>query len=288
MTAPTRWLVVGANGHARARPDGRHRRGRSRGRRAWTCPRSTSPRRTRWPSALDSIRPDVVVNAAAYTAVDAAEEHEDLALRVNGEGPRVLAAADRAASRDPPGPHQHRLRVRRRRHGPLRRGRPAGTPLGLRPNEAGRRGRRPRRSCRTGPSWCGRRGCTASTDPTSSGPCSPSRRPGPRISVVDDQRGQPTWSRDLARQIVALLESGAPAGHLPRDVVRADDVVRVHARDLPAHRGRPRAGPADDDRRLPAPGTATGLQRPWPRSLGRCRPRARSGTGARHWRRPCR
>ncbi len=34
----------------------------------------------------------------------------------------------------------------------------------------------------------------------------------PEISVVDDQRGQPTWSHDLARQILALLESGAPAG----------------------------------------------------------------------------
>jgi len=32
------------------------------------------------------------------------------------------------------------------------------------------------------------------------------------INVVDDQRGQPTWSADLARQIVALLDSDAHAG----------------------------------------------------------------------------
>ena len=37
--------------------------------------------------------PDTVINCAAWTAVDAAEERETDALRVNGDGPRVLAAA---------------------------------------------------------------------------------------------------------------------------------------------------------------------------------------------------
>jgi dTDP-4-dehydrorhamnose reductase len=37
--------------------------------------------------------PDVVINCAAWTAVDAAEEQESAALTVNGEGPRVLAEA---------------------------------------------------------------------------------------------------------------------------------------------------------------------------------------------------
>lgn len=39
------------------------------------------------------LRPDVVLNAAAYTAVDRAEEEEALALAINAEGPGHLAAA---------------------------------------------------------------------------------------------------------------------------------------------------------------------------------------------------
>ncbi len=36
-------------------------------------------------------RPDVIVNAAAYTAVDKAESEPDLALRINGDAPAALA-----------------------------------------------------------------------------------------------------------------------------------------------------------------------------------------------------
>lgn len=32
------------------------------------------------------------------------------------------------------------------------------------------------------------------------------------LSVVNDQRGQPTWSMDLAKKIVELIDSGAPSG----------------------------------------------------------------------------
>lgn len=43
----------------------------------------------------NALQPDVIVNAAAYTAVDKAEEENDLAMTVNARAPGVLAAAAR-------------------------------------------------------------------------------------------------------------------------------------------------------------------------------------------------
>ena len=43
--------------------------------------------------AIETARGDIVVNAAAYTAVDAAEGEPALAMRANGEGARAVAAA---------------------------------------------------------------------------------------------------------------------------------------------------------------------------------------------------
>jgi dTDP-4-dehydrorhamnose reductase len=49
---------------------------------------------------INETRPDVIVNCAAYTAVDACETELDLSWRINAEGPRFLAqAAERAGSR---------------------------------------------------------------------------------------------------------------------------------------------------------------------------------------------
>ncbi len=46
-------------------------------------------------AVLEETRPAVVINAAAYTAVDRAEQEPALAFAVNREGPRHLAAACR-------------------------------------------------------------------------------------------------------------------------------------------------------------------------------------------------
>ena len=45
------------------------------------------------PALIERIAPDAVVNAAAYTAVDRAEDEPEIAFRVNAEAPRVLAQA---------------------------------------------------------------------------------------------------------------------------------------------------------------------------------------------------
>ncbi len=40
---------------------------------------------------MQTLRPSLVINAAAYTAVDQAESEPELAMRINGEAPGVLA-----------------------------------------------------------------------------------------------------------------------------------------------------------------------------------------------------
>lgn len=50
--------------------------------------------------AVHEARPDLIVNSAAYTAVDKAESEPELAMKINGDAPRILAeeASRRAAA----------------------------------------------------------------------------------------------------------------------------------------------------------------------------------------------
>ncbi len=162
-------------------------------------------------AALDRSGPDVVVNAAAYTAVDAAEDDEEAALAVNGHGPAVLArhiarlagvrlihistdyvfpgdAEEPYAEDDPTGPRSAYGRTKL-----------AGEQAVL--------GELPGRGYVVRTAWLyGEHGHNFVKTML--------RLQAEResVAVVDDQIGQPTWSRDLAEQIVRLASSEAPAG----------------------------------------------------------------------------
>ena len=77
------------------------------------------------------------------------------------------------------------------------------------------------------------------------------------VDVVDDQRGQPTWSRALAARLVALGRRGAgrrrrrPASTTARPP--DDHLVRPGPGGLRDGRPRPGAGPADHERPVPPP-----------------------------------
>jgi dTDP-4-dehydrorhamnose reductase len=165
-------------------------------------------------TALRAWRPDVVVNCAAWTAVDDAEVHEDQALAVNGRGAAHMAAACAAGY----GTGEVRLVQLSTDYvfdGAARR--PYAEQAAVAPRSAYGRSKLageqavlqllPRAAYVVRTAWLyGAHGRNFVRTMIRL------ERERPTVDVVNDQRGQPTWTVDVARQIVALVRSRAPAG----------------------------------------------------------------------------
>jgi dTDP-4-dehydrorhamnose reductase len=161
-------------------------------------------------AALERHHPDVVVNCAAWTAVDDAEAQEDAALAVNGQAVADLAiacarhaailihlstdyvfdgtASDPYSESHPPRP---------------------GSAYG-RTKLSGERAvlaTLPETGYVVRTAWLyGAHGSSFVATMISHA------RAGRPASVVSDQRGQPTWTADVARQLLTLVTARPPAG----------------------------------------------------------------------------
>ncbi|MCW2615012.1 MAG: dTDP-4-dehydrorhamnose reductase [Frankiales bacterium] len=168
-----------------------------------------------WAKLLRDDSPDhqlVVVNAAAYTAVDRAESDEDTAYAVNATAPALLAQACRAAGArlihvstdyvfpgdrvggppydvdDPTGPTNAYGRTKLAGEQAVRELHPDGGYV-----------------VRT--AWLYGAGGANIVKTMAR-----LEKERDTVAFVDDQRGSPTWSRDLAAGLIALARSEAPAG----------------------------------------------------------------------------
>jgi dTDP-4-dehydrorhamnose reductase len=161
-------------------------------------------------AAVSSVKPDVVVNCAAWTGVDAAEEHEAQALAVNGQGAANLAAAcvragallvypstDYVFDGDAAAPYAEDAPTA-----------PAGaygrTKLA---GEQAVRAALPDGSYVVRTAWLyGAHGKNFVKTMLRLA------RNGTAPGVVADQYGQPTWTADVAEQVYALIAASAPPG----------------------------------------------------------------------------
>lgn len=160
----------------------------------------------RW---LEDVRPDVVINAAAYTNVDGAETERDAAFRVNANGAENIAASCRDIgaflvhlSTDYVFPGE-----KKEGYLPQDEAGPAISAYGESKLEGERRiaATLPGDSfliCRTQwlYGWNGKNFVdTIARLATEKG----------SVDIVDDQWGVPTWTKDLAGQVSWLIETGA-------------------------------------------------------------------------------
>ena len=153
---------------------------------------------------------DVVINAAAYTKVDDAESHEAEAREVNAVGAGVVAAAAaRSGARvvqvstdyvfDGTATVPYAEDSPRHPVSAYGRTKAEGEELVI--------GSNPGASYIVRAAWLyGEHGPNFATTMLRLA------REAGTVDVVTDQLGQPTWTRDLADQIVRLMDSDAPAG----------------------------------------------------------------------------
>lgn len=207
---PTRWLITGANGML-----GRDLQTVLEGRDVTALGRAeldiTAPDAVRAVVLSAGLRPgDVIVNAAAYTKVDDAESDEARARAVNAIGANQLAVAAAAIGAklvqvstdyvfDGTATSPYAEDTPRNPMSAYGRTKGEGEQLALNAN--------PGRTYIVRTAWLyGEHGGNfaatmlrlAATHDT--------------VSVVTDQVGQPTWTMDLAKQIVAMIDADAPAG----------------------------------------------------------------------------
>ena len=250
-----RWLVTGANGMLGTDLVDLLR---SQGEDVTAASRSTLDV-TAADAVADAVAGhDVVVNCAAWTAVDDAEEHEGEALVVNAEAPRLLARAAAASgarlvqvstdyvfdgSADTPYPEDAQLspvsaygRTKAAGETAVRDEHPGGHLV-----------------VRTAWLYGAHGGCFPKT-------IARVARERGEVRVVDDQVGQPTWTADVAATIVASRSAGEAT---------EDKVMRPLPRPTPRP---PTPLPGDQGcvaqrhRRSPTPLAAS---RPAPSSRGR-------------------
>ena len=163
------------------------------------------------PRATAGVAPgyDVVVSCAAFTAVDPAEEHEDVAFAVNAVGAANLARAARAA-----GARIVQISTDYVFAGDATE--PYAEDAPIAPRSAYGR-------TKAAGEWAVRASCPDHLIVRTAwlygahGPCFPrtivrvAREKG-GLDVVSDQVGQPTWTVDLADLVHRLVVAGAPAG----------------------------------------------------------------------------
>lgn len=246
------------------------------------------------PAAVDAafarIRPTIVVNAAAYTAVDAAETDRDRALAINGTAVGHIARAAAATG------VAKLLQVSTDYVFPGTGSTPY--PEDAQPGPASVYGQTKLVGERAVLDWLPDSGYVVRTawlygEHGNNFVKTMLRLEQQRetISVVDDQIGQPTAAGDLARQIRLLAESAAPAGiyhatnsgqtswfGLTREIFRliGADPDRVHPTDT-ASFPRPAPRPAYSvlgHGRWAAVGLPA--MRPWPDALAETLPAVRS------------